>query len=510
MSRLWFVLFIIAFVFATTHCYADGCFIPKTANSIALTRDADITEPNQNAFILFQDNKEELIIQVKYRGKLSEFLWLVPTPSIPTVKRFENALFEELHEITAPPVNYWFNSDLKLHYISDFTNAEGSAMGGSSAVNVIKQERTGIYDTTILKATNASDLQKWLNANGYPIPDSAVPVIADYLQRGWVFTAMRVNLQVANKSWKGQKEGLLEPLHFSFTTQKPVYPLKISSLNPGKSEILLYVAATNSVTSERLHTENNIIGYHINSCFEANIIPIGYLTKLRGSFKSSDMTEDIVLEKSDIQVQPTPISPPLLENIGSMGLFTFLAVQSFPYSMLVPGVLALICLKASKPRQRMRLLSIGLICAIWVYLPTIWSSIVGDIVKLFDLRNLWASIFMLPGPDNAEYMYPEPDVPYFKLTALALITLIVLTVICVRAAHEKRQKRLLIFGCMYALLTLGSHLIGYPANIAHYAHNLKSFSAYGVVTIVLLGLLCIFLIVMLIKKALTRVLPIST
>lgn|GEM_PF-1347760 len=540
MYKIWFVFYILIAFICAQPCFADGCFIPKTANSIALTRDADITEPNQNAFIAFREGKEHLIIQVKYRGRLSEFLWLVPTPSKPTVKRFQNTLFEELHKFTALPVKYWFDSDRKILQYSYGLQGGAGMMGGPGlrggtplAVDVIKWERIGIYDTVILKSTNAVDLRKWLNDNGYPVPENAIPVLADYLKRGWVFTAMRVNIQTAKSGWKGQKEGLLEPLHFTFASEKPIYPLKISSLNPGRTEVLLYVTSYPFVSSRLLKTEGTYRGFQPILLLDRNekgeVItdpPANYakfgndgkakmllrkeyslfelsemaLTKLRGTFKSSEMTQDITLEESRNWVSPIPISPPLLENIGSLGLFTFVAVQSFPYTMLVPAIMALICLKGSKPAQHLRLCAIGIICAVWLFLPSI--RILGEpyVTRLLDFHYITAVIFRWSTLDIEDYSYGDPYAVFYILISITLLITIVLTIFSIRSERNRRNKAMLLFGCVYAIFASVLQIIGYPANIARYAYDLQNFSVYGIISIVSLALFCIFTAVKLIKK----------
>jgi len=525
MHKLYLALCIITLFVFSHSSYADGCFIGKTANQSALTRDADVTEPNQNAFIAHYKGVEHLIIQVKYRGKLSEFLWLVPTPTKPVVERFENALFEELHEITAPPVNYWFSLDSKLHDLSFFMTAS-AAMGGMghSVVNVIKQERIGIYDTVILTASKAQDLRDWLNDNGYPIPDTAVPIIADYLQRGWVFTAMRVNLQAVGSGWNGQEEGLLEPLHFTFASKEPIYPLKISSLNPGSSEILLYVAAENYVKSGMLKTEGTYSYFRPKAFVELDkaiikeasersgemetreIIVDGkqvkvrvdsfgiywHLTKLRSTCRSNEMTQDVTLEKSNQHVQPTPISAPLLDNIGLMGVYAFVAVQAYPYSMLVPVILALVYLRSSKAKQRIRLLAVVVTCGVWLY-PPFMQTFAEVLAKVFNYRYISALIFRLPKPDDLNYIaYTDPIPVFFILLCISLLSLIVLTIFNVKAEKYKRHKALFIFGCVYTILASGFWFTGYSDMIVSCVEDTKSYAGFGILTIaipLLVGLL---------------------
>jgi hypothetical protein len=56
---------------------ADGVFV--------WNQGVDLYEPSQKAAILYDDGIEELVLQVKYKGKASDFGWLVPLPSRPEV-----------------------------------------------------------------------------------------------------------------------------------------------------------------------------------------------------------------------------------------------------------------------------------------------------------------------------------------------------------------------------------------------------------------------------------------
>jgi hypothetical protein len=57
---------------------------------------------------------------------------------------------------------------------------------------VLKQENVGPYATVQLHSTDSSALDNWLTQNGYNIPASAVPIIAQYIQEGFDFLAMKL------------------------------------------------------------------------------------------------------------------------------------------------------------------------------------------------------------------------------------------------------------------------------------------------------------------------------
>ena len=79
------------------------------------------------------------------------------------------------------------------------TEVEPGAVGGgapdesaASPVDVIGRETVGGYDVARLASGEAGALDAWLRRNGYALPDGAEPILADYVDRGWRFVAIRL------------------------------------------------------------------------------------------------------------------------------------------------------------------------------------------------------------------------------------------------------------------------------------------------------------------------------
>jgi len=81
--------------------YGDGCFF--RAKKVPVGNSAE--SPHQRAFILFDQNRETLIVQVKFQGEATDFSWIVPVPAIPedgSIKTVSDSIFTLLHEQTQP------------------------------------------------------------------------------------------------------------------------------------------------------------------------------------------------------------------------------------------------------------------------------------------------------------------------------------------------------------------------------------------------------------------------
>lgn len=352
-------------------CHADGCFIGKyTASDAGRTRNMDITEPNQNALISYMNETELLVIQAKYKGATSEFLWLVPTPTKPSVRRANKYTFDRLHQLTAPRIKYWMDLKQHIHERSIFNKTVPSMARGIHPVEVIMQDHIGIYDITVLAASESYGLIKWLNVNGYPVPNKVYPVIANYIKRGWFFTAMRINKDSGKGWWKNKEEGLLEPIAFEFFSDKPVYPLNISSLNHSNTEILLYFVGNYSVGYKHMQSEYNqrrpaiykseeIEHFFLsqNNYTNANDL---YLTKLRGTFKPEDMNQDIILRPIEYFAKRTVLYATVLDNLGLLLLYMLSVMLKSPILIGTIPVALMLCFYR-KMKQHMKALMISIV-----------------------------------------------------------------------------------------------------------------------------------------------------
>jgi len=221
---------------------ADGGFFPRREAWKEQRERALITEPAQKAALLFQNGREQLIISPGYQGPPGDFAWVVPVPSRPQVKILHGALFHELARIVEPAPPRRFAPE-----------AAKAAGGGGMRASVIVLERktVGAYDVSVLSATDGGALAKWLDRNGYFMPPRAIRPLAGYVREKWTFVACRIKLP-ANA--RGLQRGELAPLSLTFATPKPVYPMRLSAINPAPFSLLLYLLLPGGMTRPALLT----------------------------------------------------------------------------------------------------------------------------------------------------------------------------------------------------------------------------------------------------------------
>ena len=272
-STYFFCIFIILL---SGNVFADGCFFRAKEEQVGNSAES----PNQRALIVFDKNRETLVVQVKYQGDAEKFSWVLPVPSIPeenSITTVSDSIFTHLHDRTQP----------KLYIYSTRNYGKGSMDAGSNSdaeiyqetgVNVWENLQVGPYKIAVISSSTSQALINWLAENGYDFPQTAQQIVEFYTQKSWYFVAVRVN--VSNRLTKDSStyQAGLPAIKMMFKTEKPVFPLRISELTSSENnEIELYVATRHRMTCDGYNTtsmnqnevqqllENNYLSQHSKS-----------------------------------------------------------------------------------------------------------------------------------------------------------------------------------------------------------------------------------------------------
>lgn len=249
---------------------ADGGFVSREARAIA--------EPTQKALIVHQKGIEDLILQVRYQGASEDFAWIVPTPSQPRVGRCSPRIFSELYRL------------------AQARDRQPSGGFGGGGVQVLERKQVGVYDTAVLEARNPQALLIWLRKNGYHVSRRVTPLLADYTRRGWFFTVMRIDPRRA-RAKEMVTNGELKPIRLTFASTAPVYPLKISSMNGGVTDLMLFLITEGPVSKSglRVRYQRRIQAESLNRVTQGmpRIDRPMWLTYLSRRMPASAMTRDL-------------------------------------------------------------------------------------------------------------------------------------------------------------------------------------------------------------------------
>ena len=212
---------------------ADGGFLPPKDYL-----GADLKEPSQRAILVHRDRRESLLLFVDYKGEAKEFAWIIPTPTKPKVKVSDRALFKEIAS--------YFHLRQIVALREAGKGGVGGGMGGGMAggmggegspdedqVIVHAHKLIGRYEIAVLTAEGEDALLSWLAEHEYRVTKGAEGILSQYIREGWYFVVAKIRTDTPARQ-------SLRPLRLDFTTKEPVYPLRISALNAGLTDIRLY------------------------------------------------------------------------------------------------------------------------------------------------------------------------------------------------------------------------------------------------------------------------------
>jgi hypothetical protein len=198
--------------------WACGCgaYIPDRAGASVV---------DERAMVAWDGKTQDILMSFNVSGSSDKAAWIMPVPSAAQVSLGDTEVFEELGLLTAPRVEYrdsWWPTFTWLLPSAASSLESAGAPGG--AVNVLGRQRIGPFDVTRLAANDPTALATWLADKGFPRPDGLDANLAPYIADHWEIVAIQLAPAQAGESLSGD----LQPLRLSFTSDKLVYPMRLS------------------------------------------------------------------------------------------------------------------------------------------------------------------------------------------------------------------------------------------------------------------------------------------
>jgi hypothetical protein len=199
-----------------------------------------------------------------YKGPLSEFALIVPTPTVlkqGQVRVAEKLIFQRLDAYSSPRLAEYHDSDpCQLNFNwgmprrMEMMSRAMPTMAAPAPAPVQSDKALGVtvevqytleeYDIVSLSATQSDGLETWLLQNGYKIPAGASAALKPYINMGMKFFVAKVNLKEQAKTGYSY----LRPLQFAFESEKFMLPMRLGMLNapPDKAQdLIVYVLTKN-------------------------------------------------------------------------------------------------------------------------------------------------------------------------------------------------------------------------------------------------------------------------
>lgn len=266
-----------------------------------------IYEVSHRSIILYdkENQKIGLIPQISFRGSPEDFCVIVPTPEAPKLNTVTGEVFYEAERLTDSIRRERGSGCISGEVLIDSDDDDDSYDYPVSAdgISVLDEQSVGLFDTVTLSATGPNSLINWLQTNGYNYNAEDKDIIDYYIDRGWVFTAMKLRESVQDEpEYYYYYRYNINPVLFRYSASSLTYPIPLVSINAAdRTDILMYILSGSKMTFPGARTEyanriddkemENIIERY--PAFGGLIGQNRYLTKLRRTFSILEMDEDI-------------------------------------------------------------------------------------------------------------------------------------------------------------------------------------------------------------------------
>lgn len=193
--------------------------------------DVSVYGPGQKAIIAWDGEEEIMILSTDVRASGdSQVLELLPLPSKPQVEKGYFTSFEQVDKL------------IKEHFPGrGWDRFRKDALAPGEGVEIVFHEKIGAHDITVVKAADSAELVQWaenfLVATGIKHKISSPKLellVGDYIARDinyFVFDLIEVTSEPKS----------IEPIVYRFDTAFLYYPLKISTLAEGWTDINLFL-----------------------------------------------------------------------------------------------------------------------------------------------------------------------------------------------------------------------------------------------------------------------------
>ena len=213
--------------------------------------DAKIFNHASKVVLARDGNRTVLTMVSDYQGNPKEFAVVVPVPVVlekGQVHVGDAAWVDHLDAYSAPRLVEYSDPNPCPTIEAIKLKAGGVAFRGGradevyelmalSSVRVEAQYKVDEYEIVILSATEGRALDRWLQANGYRIPDGAPAVLQSYIKQGMFFFVAKVDVQ----EQKRLGYNYLRPIQVAFESPKFMLPIRLGMVNAnGPQEMFVF------------------------------------------------------------------------------------------------------------------------------------------------------------------------------------------------------------------------------------------------------------------------------
>ncbi|EDM79733.1 hypothetical protein PPSIR1_16765 [Plesiocystis pacifica SIR-1] len=158
-------------------------------------------------FVMGDENIVEAHIQIQYDpdADADKFAWVIPMTAVPEFEVGSERLFQNMLAGTVPTYGYSTTQESCGGEGDDEaggwgdegesgTGDESTEDSGGGGPTVVLEEIVGAFEIAVLEGGTIEGVMQWLEDNGYQQDPNAEPILAEYLEEGHLFVAIKLGM----------------------------------------------------------------------------------------------------------------------------------------------------------------------------------------------------------------------------------------------------------------------------------------------------------------------------
>ena len=235
--------------------------------------DATLTNKASQVIIVRDGNRSAITMSSDFQGDVKDFAMVVPVPVVlkrDDIKVLERVIFDRFRDYSAPRMAEYFDPEVCPRPYDDYaygeTQLESVTVSQiSRSVKYKSKKDYGVkveaeytieeYEIVVLSAKESDGLSRWLNDNGYKIPQKANEVLQPYILSKMKFFVVKVNMDELKKRNPYVTNGVypLRPIQISFDSPKFMLPIRLGMANATEAQDMIVYALSRT---GRIETTN--------------------------------------------------------------------------------------------------------------------------------------------------------------------------------------------------------------------------------------------------------------
>lgn len=199
-----------------------------------------INEPAQKAIVLYDQNREDAILQIRYEGPDQEFGLVIPVPNAPEIQQAPMKCFYNLSWVLNEPL--WpeeYDSE-SLH--SAFLNA--------AKVKPVDIKTAAPLELTVIPPHDGNQLNEWLAEHRLSLPKMTGMLFDKLTREHWYFVVAKINPhQTSSTAANGLVSVEFPPVILSFSSAKCIAPVALLTGNAELSRIVVFALSSEPLLS---------------------------------------------------------------------------------------------------------------------------------------------------------------------------------------------------------------------------------------------------------------------